>query len=202
MKFIQLNGKKVLLVFLINLLVCSTVGWTWYGIENHDRVLGDPLQTPMLVYGFGLLFFLTSYFSGWNTLRVSRKIFRYISTLDFLDSNDCFIAYLHKESSILYTQECFCCTIEGFPVIISLTLGRGSTLNFEVITTKFNRTSSEFLSVRLDWLLGYKQTDDVKKEVYSFIGNLRSKPSKTACFDAMIADKRISPVNGGYNAGI
>jgi hypothetical protein len=183
------------------------VALTCFGImKKHDNPPADTWIMLTLVYGYGFIWFLIFYFAGWYKLRISRKLFKMISTLNIFDNNDYFVGYLEKESRIFYTQECLCGKIDGYPVIISFDLATGkgqtSTLDFEVITLKFNRAYTERMSVTLNWLRGYEPIRDVKKEVDNFIEDLKSKSSVIGSFEAIIADKRLSPAEYSHDVEI
>lgn len=200
MKFINLNGKKILLRLLINLSIYSIVALTCYGIlKKHNNQPDDTPIMLIIVYCFGFIWFLIFFFAGWYAFRISRKLFTFISTLGIFDNNDYFVGYVEKHSIIFYTSECLCGKINGYPVVISFELatdkGQTSKLNFEFITTKFNHTHTEPMPVIVNWLNGYRPIVDVKKEVNSFVGMLNSKATVIGSFDAMIADKRLSLVD-------
>ena len=205
MKFIELNGKKVLLRLLINLSIDSIIALIWYEIlkKNNNATDGLPIML-MLVYGFGMAFFLVYYFGGWYYFRVSRKLFAFISSLNIFDNNTSFFGYLSRRS-LFYTQECLCGKIDGYPVIISIDIPTGRSgnakLNCEVITIRFNHANKEQLFIALNWS-GYRSKSDVKHEVDNFIKALKSKTVVMGTFESVVADNYLSVIDSNDDVRI
>jgi hypothetical protein len=140
MNFIGLNGRKVLLRLLINISITSIIALTGYAIIlKHGNPPGETQVMLIVVYIFGMLWFLLFYYAGRHAFRVSGRLLRYVVAYNVFDDKEYFFAFLDKDSPYLYTRRCLCGKIGGYPVIVTFNLATGkgqvSKIDFEFITT-------------------------------------------------------------------
>ena len=179
MEFIQLNYRKIITIFSLNVLIWTCISFFVLIIFRKNIENTKHINAYMMIFivTMTMLWFSIFFIGGMYNFYKAKKIFSYIINNSFFDDEAYNIDLLYQKSYINFTEECLYGNIHQFPcvVIISQNFSKyaPTEIQFNICIIKFNRPSSETISFPLNWK--GKPSNGMKESLLKFIEQIDSK---------------------------
>lgn len=169
MSFFKINSKKIIHAFLLTFSVIGAIGIFIFTVayvhykKNNETLFITNYILLYIVFSTILSFIIL--FTGYKTFNNSRKMIKYISSLNVFDNNEYTVVITNRNKWYLFTTEKYVGFINNFPVYMQYKQGSkysAAQYVFVVCLYKFNRIYEENIFFSLDYF-GDPKEEDIKK---------------------------------------